>query len=92
MKIFEESITVGYEPLQKNSLECISLLSNIHERNFEEYYPKIMSGLKKLYFGIEAQTSEQKQLKTNCINTIGYLFSSISDYYEKYKKDFIDYL
>ena len=89
LKIFEESITVGYEPLQKNSLECISLLSNIHERNFEEYYPRIMSGLKKLYFGIKAQTSEQKQLKTNCINTIGYLFSSISDDYEKYKEDFI---
>ena len=89
LKIFEESITIGYEPLQKNSLECISLLSNIHEKNFEEYYPKIMTGLKKLYFGLKTQTSEQKQLKTNCINTIGYLFSSISDDYEKYKKDFI---
>ena len=90
LNIFEESLKIGYEPLQKNSLECISLLSNIHEKNFEEYYPKIMLGLKKLYNGIKAQTSEQKQLKTNCINTIGYLFSSISDDYEKYKEDFIE--
>ena len=88
LNIFEESITIGYEPLQKNSLECISLLSNIHEKNFEEYYPKIMGGLKKLYFNLNTQTSQQKQLKTNCINTIGYLFSAISDDYEEYKEDF----
>ena len=90
LNIFEDSIKINYEPLQKNSLECISLLSNIHEKNFEEFYPKIMSGLKQLYYNINAQTSEQKQLKTNCINTIGYLFSAVSDDYENYKKDFIE--
>ena len=88
LNIFEESLNIKYEPLQKNTLDCISLLSNIHENNFGEYYPKIMSGLKKLYLNLEAKTQEQKQLKTNCITTIGYLFSGISEEYDKYKQDF----
>ena len=70
LNIFEESLNIKYEPLQKNTLDCISLLSNIHENNFGEYYPKIMSGLKKLYLNLEAKTQEQKQLKTNCITTV----------------------
>ena len=90
LNIFEESLNINYEPLQKNTLDCISLLSNIHENNFGEYYPKIMSGLKKLYLNLEAKTQEQKQLKTNCITTIGYLFSGISEEYDKYKQDFIE--
>ena len=90
LKLFEESLNINYEPLQKNSLDCISLLSNIHENNFGDYYPKIMSGLKKLYLNLDAKTPEQKQLKTNCITTMGYLFSGISEEYDKYKKDFIE--
>ena len=90
LRIFEESLNLNYEPLQKNCLECISLLSNIHENNFGEYYPKIMSGLKKLYYNLDAKTPEQKQLRTNCITTMGYLFSGISEEYDKYKTDFIE--
>ena len=40
LKLFEESLNINYEPLQKNSLDCISLLSNIHENNFGDYYQK----------------------------------------------------
>ena len=90
LNILDESIKINYEPLQKNSLECISLLSNIEEKYFEEYYPKIMPGLKKLYYNLNTETPEQKQLRTNCINTIGYLFSGISDDYDNYKNDFIE--
>lgn len=90
MNVFENSLNISYEPLQAKSLECISLLSNIHEKNFSPYYSKIMPGLKKLYFGLDAKTEQQKQLKTNCISTIGYLFSGINEEYEKYKQDFKD--
>ena len=88
--LLEESIKINYEPLQKNSLDCISFLSNIYEKNFGEHYPDIMSGLKKLYYNIDAKTSAQKQLKSNCITTIGYLFNGIGEDYEKYKSDFIE--
>jgi hypothetical protein len=88
MNVFEMSITISCEPLQQKSLETISLLSNIHEKNFSPYYNKIMPGLKKLFFGLDAKTEKQKQLKTNCINTIGYLFSGISEQYQEYKNDY----
>ena len=88
MKVFENSLNISYEPLQQKSLECISLLSNIHEKSFSPYYNLIMPGLKKLYFNLDAKTETQKQLKKNCINTIGYLFSGISEQYQEYKNDF----
>ena len=55
------SITISCEPLQQKSLETISLLSNIREKNFSPYYNKIMAGLKKLFFGLDAKT----ETKTN---------------------------
>ena len=88
MTIFEDSVNISYEPLQQKSLECISLLSNIHEKQFSPYYNKIMPGLKKLYFNLESQSEKQKLLKTNCINTIGYLFSGINEEYAQYSNDF----
>ena len=88
MNVFENSINISYEPLQQKSLDCISLLSNIHGKNFSPYYNKIMPGLKKLYFNLEAKTESQKQLKTHCINTIGFLFSGINEQYQVYKNDF----
>ena len=86
--LFENSLNINYEPLQKNSLECLSLLANIHEKHFAPYYEKIMPGLKKLYFHLKAETDAQKQLKTHCINTIGYLFSSISENYQEHSNDY----
>ena len=47
-----------------------------------------MPGVKKLFFGLDAKTEKQKQLKTNCINTIGYLFSGIRKQYQEYKNDY----
>ena len=88
--LLEESIKINYEPLQKNSLDCISFLSNIYEKNFGEYYPNIMKGLKQLYYNIKGETEAQKQLKSNCISTIGYLLNGISEEYEQYKDDFIE--
>ena len=90
MNVFENSININYEPLQQKSLECISLLSNIHGKHFSPYYNKIMPGLKKLYFNLDAKTESLKQLKTHCINTIGFLFSGINEQYSVYKNDFLE--
>ena len=88
MNVFENSLNINYEPLQQKSLESISFLSNIIEKEFSIYYNKIMPGLKKLYFNLETKTEKQKQLKTNCIKTIGYLFSGINEQYQEYANDF----
>lgn len=88
--VFEHSLSISYEPLQKTSLDCLSLLANLYEKHFAPYYAKIMPGLKKLYFQLDTKTEQQKQLKAHCIDTISYLFGSISENYNENKQDFIE--
>lgn len=85
--LFEQSLSLNYPPLQQNSLDCISLLANILEKDFEPYYQKIMPGLKKLFYNLNPENESQKELKSHCIETISYLFSSISDDNKEYMND-----
>lgn len=85
--LFEDSLKLSYPPLQEASLNNISLLANILGKDFSPYYEKIMPGLKKLYYSLSPQTPEQKTLKSQCIETIAYLFSSVSEESSKYMGD-----
>ena len=86
-QLFEFSLKESYYPLQEASLSSLSLLSNLLEKNFAPYYDKLMPGLKKLFFGLNAQTLEQKKLKSNTIETMSFLCSSIADERDKYIED-----
>ena len=86
-QLFEFSLKESYYPLQEASLSSLSLLSNLLEKNFAPYYEKLMPGLKKLFFGLNAQTTEQKKLKSNTIETMSFLCSSIADERDKYIED-----
>ena len=86
-QLFEFSLTKSYYPLQEASLSAISLLSNLLEKNFAPYYDQLMPGLKKLFFGLNAQTPEQKKLKSNTIETMSFLCSSIAEDRDKYIND-----
>ena len=86
-QLFEFSLKESYYPLQEASLTSLSLLSNLLEKNFAPYYDKLMPGLKKLFFGLNAQTPEQKKLKSNTIETMSFLCSSIAEERDKYIED-----
>ena len=86
-QLFEYSLKESYYPLQEASLSSISFLSNLLEKNFAPYYDKLMPGLKKLFFGLNAQTMEQKKLKSNTIETMSFLCSSIAEERDKYMED-----
>ncbi len=86
-QLFEYSLKESYYPLQEASLTSLSLLSNLLEKNFAPYYDKLMPGLKKLFFGLNAQTPEQKKLKSNTIETMSFLCSSIAEERDKYIED-----
>ena len=88
--LFEYSLQVSYPPLQEASLTCISLLSNLLEKDFAPYYEKIMPGLKKLFYNYEAKTQDQKTLKSNCIETISFLCSSVAENRDKYMNDLVE--
>ena len=85
--LFEYSLQCNYPPMQEATLNSLSLLANVLENNFAPYYNKIMPGLKKLYYSLDAQTPEQKVLKSHCIETISYLFSSVSENSSAYMND-----
>ena len=86
-QLFEFSLKESYSPLQEASLSAISLLSNLLEKDFAPYYDQLMPGLKKLFFNLNAQTAEQKKLKSNTIETMGFLCSSIAEEKDKYMND-----
>jgi hypothetical protein len=86
-QLFEYSLKESYSPLQEASLSALSLLSNILEKEFAPFYDQLMPGLKKLFFGLNAQTQEQKKLKSNTIETMSFLCSSISEDRDKYLTD-----
>ena len=86
-QLFEFSLKESYYPLQEATLSSLSLLSNLLDKNFAPYYEKLMPGLKKLFFGLNAQTTEQKKLKSNTIETISFLCSSIAEDRDKYIDD-----
>ena len=88
--LFEYSLQVSYPPLQEASLTCISLLSNLLEKDFAPYYEKIMPGLKKLFYNFEAKTPDQKTLKSNCIETMSFLCSSVAENRDKYMSDLLE--
>ena len=46
-----------------------------------------MPWLKKLYDNFEAKTPDQKTLKSNCIETISFLCSSVAENKDKYMSD-----
>ena len=46
-----------------------------------------MPGLKKLFFGLKAENPEQKKLKSNTIETMSFLCSSIAEERDKYLND-----
>ena len=86
-QLFEYSLKESYYPLQESSLSAISLLSNLLEKDFAPYYDQLMPGLKKLFLGLNAQTEEQKKLKSNTIEAMGFLCSSIAEEKDKYMND-----
>ena len=86
-QLFEFSLKESYYPLQEASLTSLSLLSNLLEKNFAPYYDQLMPGLKKLFFGLNAETPEQKKLKSNTIETMSFLCSSIAEERDKYMND-----
>ena len=83
--LFEQSLSLNYSPLQKSTLDCISLIANTID--FSNFYDTIMPGLKKLYYNIQPKNEKEKELKSKCIETISYIFSSINNDYEKYTND-----
>ena len=73
--LFDLGIKINYFDMIENSLDCISLIANILEGKFEKYFERIFPNLKK-FLEFNANSENEKKLKSKCIETISYLFSA----------------
>lgn len=88
-RLFEFSLTTNYYPLQEETLTGISLLATVLDKEFAQYYPLIMPGLKKVLYSLDSNKSKEfGELKANAIQTIAYLVSSVGECSENFVDDF----
>jgi hypothetical protein len=85
--LFETSLNLNYAPLQEETLTNLSLLATIMDKDFAGYYTSIMPGLKKVFYNLQPMNQQQAQLKSNAIDTISYLCSSISENADNFMDD-----
>lgn len=88
-QLFNASLKLNHFPLQEESLSSLSLLATILDKDFANYYPLIMPGLKQI---IQDQSIVSTELKSHAIQTIGYLISSVSDQSTNFINDFKEIL
>ena len=87
--LFNGSLQINYFPLQEESLSCLSLLATILDKEFATYYHLIMPGLKQIF---NNQSITSGELKSQAIQTIGYLISSVADQSDQFMNDFKEIL
>jgi hypothetical protein len=87
--LFNGSLQVNYFPLQEETLSSLSLLATILDKEFAPYYPLIMPGLKQIFNNPNVSSTD---LKSQAIQTMGYLISSVSDQSETFMNDFREIL
>jgi hypothetical protein len=93
--LFETSLKLNYLPLQEQTLTGITYLATVLEKDFAEYYPMVMPGLKQLLFTIDNKstgTGDLTSLKANAITTISFLCSAVSENPGDFVKDYEDIL
>lgn len=75
--MFEEALTQNYQPLQEEVLALVSCIATLIEEKFVKYYPNFMPGLKKIILETPNETTHQRDLRSNTIQTIGFLLDAI---------------
>lgn len=78
-KLFEQSLTSTYIPIQAEVLCCMSLIATAMKEKFAAYYSTFIPGLKTLLANTPMETLKQKQLRANTIHTIGNMIYALSE-------------
>lgn len=78
-KLFEQSLTSTYIPIQAEVLCCIGLIATAMKEKFAAYYSTFITGLKTLLVNTPMETLKQKQLRANTIHTIGNMIYALSE-------------
>ena len=78
-KLFEQSLTENYMPLQSEVLSCMSMIATVIRDKFAQYYATFIPGLKNLLANTPMASLRQKELRANTIKTIGNMIYAVAD-------------
>ena len=78
-QLLELSFQQSYPPLQEEVLALLSCTATVIGKKFAPYYPKFMPALKQILGTTPMETRAQKDLRTNTIQSIGFLVNAVSD-------------
>lgn len=78
-KLFSEGLEHNYPALQEEVLALISCIATLIEEKFAKYYPNFMPGLKQIILNTPNETTLQKDLRSNTIQTIGFMMDAIKN-------------
>ena len=85
--VLQLSITTTYKPIQEEILALVSCIAQLIDSEFGEYYSKFMPGLISIIETTPNDTTAQKDLKANTIQTIGYLLEAVKERREEFLED-----
>jgi len=70
-------------------LSTLSCLASVLDTNFEPHYGKFMPGLKNILETVKWETIQEQELRSSCIECIGYILTSVKNNKELCKQDAI---
>ena len=76
-KLFTEALDQNYQALQEEVLALVSWIATLIEEKFAKYYPSFMPGLKQIITTTPNENTHQRDLRSNTIQTIGFLLDAI---------------
>lgn len=77
--LFELSLTNSNATLQEEVLALLSCVANVLEEKFGEFYNLFMPGLKQILVTMPMETKQQQELRSHCINSIGFILTAMKD-------------
>lgn len=73
------SLNNNYAPMQEEVLGLLSCLANVLEDKFADHYGKFMPGLKQILVTMPMDTKQQQELRSHCIQAIGFILTAVKD-------------
>lgn len=88
--LLDESLQKNFGPLQEETLALLACIAQLIEDDFAQYYNDFMPGLKTILANTPNETRQQRDLKSNTIQCIGFLLEAVKDKQDEFRQDAIE--
>ena len=88
-KLLGESIEKNCQSLMDEVLTSLSMIATVLSDKFSNYYDAFVPFLKKIIASTPNETQKHKQIRANCIKTLGFMVSAVASQKEKFMADIV---